>query len=123
LSNFVQQLPALVGVVLGALTTYLVTSANERSKWRKEQYIRWGERRITAYADIADSLKKVAWGFLRVAASDGLNVRVESFQDEADQAQFLREVEIERSAKGGSSRVARRQSSNFDCAAILHYHL
>ena len=36
--------------------------------------------RITAYADIADSLKKVAWGFLRVAASNGLMSALNHFR-------------------------------------------
>jgi hypothetical protein len=48
--TFLQQLPALIGVVVGALATWVVTSAAERSKWHRDQSVRWDEKKLTAYA-------------------------------------------------------------------------
>ncbi|MER6519845.1 hypothetical protein ABT246_23695 [Streptomyces sp. NPDC001553] len=42
------QLLPLVGVALGAVTSFLAVSLNERTKWRRQQSIRWDERRMTA---------------------------------------------------------------------------
>jgi hypothetical protein len=99
LNDLVRQLPTLIGVIVGALTSYLATSANERSRWRKEQYVRWDERRIAAYAEYSESLKKKAYCYLRIAAGNGLNVRAQPFHDKADQVQSSREIEVERSAR------------------------
>jgi hypothetical protein len=99
LTEFIRQLPALIGVILGALTTYLATSLSERSRWRREKYVRWDERRVTAYAEYADSLKRQAYAFLRVAATNSLNVNAQPFPDQVDQDQSLREIEVERSTR------------------------
>ena len=99
MTEFIRQLPALIGVILGALTTYLATSLSERSRWRREKYVRWDERRVTAYAEYADSLKRQAYAFLRVAATNGLNVNAQPFPDQVDQDQSLREIEVERSTR------------------------
>ena len=99
LNELIRQLPALIGVVLGALTSYLATSASERRRWRREQYVRWDDRRVTVYAEYADSLKRKAYGFLRVAAANGLNVNAQPFHGKAGKDQYLREVEVERSSR------------------------
>jgi hypothetical protein len=51
--SFVQQLPALIGVLVGALATYAATSAAERARWRRTQSVRWDDKRLTAYAEDA----------------------------------------------------------------------
>lgn len=65
---FLQGLPALVGVVVGALGTYLATSAAERSRWRRDQSVRWDEKRVNAYGEYAHALKQVISAALPVAA-------------------------------------------------------
>lgn len=50
MQTFIDQLPALIGVVIGALGTFWVTSATDRIRWRREQLTRWDERRLEAYA-------------------------------------------------------------------------
>jgi hypothetical protein len=65
---FLQGLPALVGVVVGALGTYLATSAAERSRWRRDQSVRWDEKRVNAYGEYAHALKRVISAALPVAA-------------------------------------------------------
>jgi hypothetical protein len=59
MSGIVQQLPALIGVVIGAAASYLAGAAAERSRWRREQSSRWGDKRAQAYADYAYTVKNV----------------------------------------------------------------
>jgi hypothetical protein len=72
METLVQQLPALIGVLIGALASYLATSASERARWRRTQAIRWDEARARAYAEYADSVKRVFEMSMRIAAHRGL---------------------------------------------------
>lgn len=68
---FIQQLPALVGVVIGALGSYLVVVRGDRMRFRREQTARWEERRLAVYTDYARSLKASVTLAYRVAARLG----------------------------------------------------
>jgi hypothetical protein len=67
-ATFLQQLPTLVGVLIGAVATYAGTSATERARWHRAQSVRWDEKRVNAYAEYAHSLKQVISVSLRLAA-------------------------------------------------------
>ncbi|MFE9651366.1 hypothetical protein ACFYO0_46315 [Streptomyces sp. NPDC006365] len=71
MSAFIQQLPALMGVVIGALGSYLVVMRGDQARFRREQAARWEERRLTVYADYARSLKKTVTLTYRIAAHLG----------------------------------------------------
>ncbi|MGW8374368.1 hypothetical protein [Streptomyces sp. ODS28] len=71
MSAFLQQLPALVGVVIGALGSYLAVMHGDRARFRREQRARWEERRLTAYGDYARSLKATVSLLYRVSAHLG----------------------------------------------------
>ncbi|MFD4144265.1 MULTISPECIES: hypothetical protein [unclassified Streptomyces] len=71
MSAFIQQLPALLGVVIGALGSYLAIVRGDRARFRREEGARWEERRLTVYADYARSLKKTVTLTYRVAAHLG----------------------------------------------------
>ncbi|NUR09807.1 MAG: hypothetical protein HOQ45_22695 [Nocardioidaceae bacterium] len=71
MSAFLQQLPALIGVVIGAIGSYLVVVRGDRMRFRREQTARWEERRLAVYADYARSVKKTVTVTYRVAASLG----------------------------------------------------
>ncbi|MER5377397.1 hypothetical protein [Streptomyces sp. NPDC002553] len=71
MSAFIQQLPALVGVVIGALGSYLALARSDRERFRRERAARWEERRLAVYADYARSLKKSVVLTYRVAAHLG----------------------------------------------------
>lgn len=66
------QILPLVGVALGAVTSFLVSSANERTRWRRQQAIRWDEHRLTAYAEYAHAVKELAARCQMIAAARGL---------------------------------------------------
>ncbi|MFI6490194.1 hypothetical protein [Streptomyces sp. NPDC050564] len=71
MSAFVQQLPALIGVVIGALGSYLAIVRGDRARFRRERVVRWEERRLAVYADYAQCLKKTITLTYRVAAHLG----------------------------------------------------
>jgi len=51
MSGVTEQFPALIGVVIGPLASYLASAATERTRWRRERSSRWDDRRAQAYAD------------------------------------------------------------------------
>lgn len=69
---FLLQLPALIGVLIGVLATYITTTVQERSRWRRQQAARWDERRIAAYTDYAHAVKRVISVAVRLAAKRGV---------------------------------------------------
>ncbi|MET8445950.1 hypothetical protein [Streptomyces sp. NPDC005209] len=71
MSAFIQQLPALIGVVIGALGSYLAVLRSDQARDRRERMARWEERRLTVYADYARTLKKSVTLAYRVAAHLG----------------------------------------------------
>ena len=68
MAGVVQQLPALIGVVVGALASFMAGAASERARWRREQSARWDDRRAQAYADYGYAVKNVYVQSMRVAA-------------------------------------------------------
>jgi hypothetical protein len=98
MSAFFSQLPALVGVVVGALASYLVTSAGERSQWRRAQQTRWDEKRAAAYAEYGYFLKRKLHAVLRLAVDRG--VPLHGYAGVGGQVdEELTRAESERSAK------------------------
>lgn len=67
MSGILQQLPALIGVVVGALASYLAGAAAERARWRRSQSSRWDEKRAQAYADYSHAVKNVYVQCMRAA--------------------------------------------------------
>jgi hypothetical protein len=71
MSAFIQQLPALIGVVIGALGSYLAVVRSDGARFRREQAARWEERRLAVYADYASTVKKTVTLACRVASHLG----------------------------------------------------
>jgi hypothetical protein len=91
LDLFLNQLPALLGVVVGAAASYLATSAGQRSQWSRSERVRWEEKRVQVYTDYGYAAKRVYELSKRVAKTRGLPTRaggspLESGQDEMRQA-------------------------------------
>jgi len=97
-SEFVQQLPALIGVLIGAAGSYLVTSVNERARWRREQSRRWDPARLQAYVDYGNAVKKVFHLAARIAAYRGLHTQMSPLASGEGQA-LLEAAAQERTAK------------------------
>ncbi|WP_037851076.1 hypothetical protein [Streptomyces sp. NRRL S-340] len=71
MSAFMQQLPALIGVVIGALGSYLAVVRSDRVRSERERATRWEERRLAVYSDYARSLKTSVTLTYRVASHLG----------------------------------------------------
>ncbi|MGV9455312.1 hypothetical protein [Streptomyces sp. NPDC003635] len=71
MSAFLQQLPALLGVVIGALGSYLALVRSDQARFRREEAARWEERRLAVYSEYARSVKKTVTVAYRVAAEQG----------------------------------------------------
>ncbi len=80
--SFLQQLPALIGVFVGALATYAATSAAERARWRRAQAVRWDDRRLTAYVEYAHAVKKLISLSVRLAAHRGVHSDIDRLAPE-----------------------------------------
>jgi len=85
----VQELPALVGVVVGAVAAYVTT-------WRRERDERWDAARMEAYAEFGNAVKHVFNLATRIAAGRGISYEVEPLNPDAEAASALSEAENER---------------------------
>jgi hypothetical protein len=71
MSTFLQQLPALIGVVVGALGSYVAVALSDRARFRREQAARWQDRRLSVYSDYARAVKATITVTFRLAAHFG----------------------------------------------------
>lgn len=98
MASVVDQLPALIGVGIGALASYLVSSSTERARWRRQQSARWDEMRARVYADYGYAVKNVFELCKRLAAYRGLSTTSASI-DPAEALGELARLATERTAK------------------------
>lgn len=68
MGNFLNQLPAILGVIVGVLGTLLVTSWTDKARWRRDQAVRWDKRRLDAYVTFAATVKEIHALALRISA-------------------------------------------------------
>ena len=54
------QLPALLGVLLGAAGAMASSTLTDRLRWRRDQAARWDQRRVDAYIAFASTMKDAA---------------------------------------------------------------
>ncbi|MFH9071771.1 hypothetical protein [Streptomyces alboflavus] len=71
MSEFLSQLPALIGVVIGAMGSYVAVMRGERVRFRREREARWEERRLAVYTEYARVLKQTVTLTYRIAAHQG----------------------------------------------------
>ena len=70
--QLLNQVPVLLGVIIGALASYLATAATERARWKRALDSRWDDRRAEAYLSYAKSVKEMINIAGRIAAGKGL---------------------------------------------------
>ncbi len=98
MASVVDQLPALIGVVVGALASYLVSNSTERARWQRQQSARWDQTRAQVYAEYGYAVKSVFEFCKRLAAYRGLDTRSEPI-DPAEGLGELGRLATERTAK------------------------
>jgi hypothetical protein len=69
MENFLNQLPAVLGVIVGAAGAFLVATLTNRAQWRRDQAVRWDARRLDTYVTYAASVKEIHTVALRISAS------------------------------------------------------
>jgi hypothetical protein len=92
----IQQLPALIGVCVGAVATYATTGLAERARWRREQVARWDQARMHAYAEYGNAVKKKYHLACRIAAGRGFPYAVQPLAPTTEAIDALGEAEGER---------------------------
>lgn len=96
--NLVQALPTLIGVIVGALASYLAATANDRTRWRREQLTRWDETRARVYAAYGTAVKAQYELCKRAAAARGLPTTSEPIEI-GEGTEALARIEAKRAAK------------------------
>lgn len=92
-----QQFITLLGVLIGAFATFAATTWTERLRWQRSTETKWDERRFTAYADYAVTVKRYVTALRRVAGGMGLD----SVAHPLDRSRGIPEIdnaEVERAA-------------------------
>lgn len=84
--------------MLGAGATYAVTALNERAKWRRMQNTRWDDRRLAAYSEYGNALKKLVTVSYQLAAARGYPAATQPIDLDIG-LRVLAETEVERSIK------------------------
>ncbi|MET9493909.1 hypothetical protein [Streptomyces sp. NPDC006552] len=69
------QILTLIGVLMGALTSYVVTAAAERAKFRRDMVTRWDERKLDTYIEYVTCIKEIQRAAMAAgrARDQGLN--------------------------------------------------
>jgi hypothetical protein len=66
-----EQAPAFVGVVVGALLSFVLSTVADRTRWRRDVGIRWDPQRMTVYAEYAFAVREMYQIVLAVATRHG----------------------------------------------------
>lgn len=75
MGGVVAQLPALLGVLIGTIGTIVATSIADRTRWKRNQTVRWDDRRLDAYVEFAQVLKEIHAIAVRMLANARPNSR------------------------------------------------
>jgi len=96
---FIQQLPALIGVVIGALGSYVAIVRGDQARFHRERAARWEERRLEVYAEYARTLKRSVTLTYRVASHLGNDPHPHPLSP-TEAAPLLAEATVDRDPSG-----------------------
>jgi hypothetical protein len=68
----VTQALTIAGVLLGSAATFIVSSATERTRWRRAHSARWDDKRLLAYSEFANAVKHMVRLCRRIAETKRL---------------------------------------------------
>ena len=97
--QLLNQALVLLGVIVGALGSYLTTAATERARWKRALDNRWDDRRVDAYASYAQSVKRMINIAGRIAAGRGLGGDDEPLAPTQENLDLLAAAEAERAGQ------------------------
>jgi len=99
------QIFTLIGVALGALSSYLVTSLNERSRYRRDVAMRLQERKFDAYAEYLSDVRQMVAFANRIASSLGLHNRTTLPLSQKEGLPILAELTTHRTTSSERARL------------------
>lgn len=70
MGSVIAQLPALIGVLIGTIGTIVATSVADRTRWKRNQSVRWDDRRLDAYIEFARVIKEIHAVAVRMLADE-----------------------------------------------------
>jgi hypothetical protein len=94
----VTQILTIAGVLLGSTATFVATSMTERTRWRRAHSARWDDKRLAAYAEYANAVKRAVRLCRRIAETRNLLSTGSPIDVEAAFAE-LADAETERAVK------------------------
>jgi hypothetical protein len=77
LASWIVQLITLLGVTLGALASFVSTRLVDRSRWQREERLRWDTKRLDCYSEFSAAIMRYINIGYRMAAGLGLPTAVE----------------------------------------------
>ncbi len=72
LELWITQILTMLGVILGAITSFIATRLLDRGRWQREEALRWDTRRLECYSEFAASIKRHITITRRLCANLGL---------------------------------------------------
>ena len=95
----VTQVLTIAGVLLGSTATFIATSATERTRWRRAHSARWDDKRLLAYAEYANAVKRAVRLCRRIAETKNLLSTGRPIEDIEAALTELADAETERAVK------------------------
>lgn len=93
-----EQVTAIVGVAVGALLSFMLTSIADQTRWRRDAAVRWYPQRMTVYAEYAFAVRQMHQVVL-AGATQHRHGRRPARQVSPDVDAALTRVEAERAVK------------------------
>ncbi|MGW3365837.1 hypothetical protein ACWDOR_23175 [Streptosporangium canum] len=76
------QFVTLLAVVVGAITSFVVTLLNERLRFRREQVRNWTDKRLEVYAEYLNAVKQMNQLSRRISAARGIGAYAQKLEGE-----------------------------------------
>ncbi len=95
---FLDQVPVLIGVIVGSVGSYAAAALVERHRWRRARAERWDEKRFQTYTAYANTLKAQIRIAQRLGAARGFRTVVDPI-DLDEGMRLLADAESKRSAE------------------------
>jgi aminoglycoside/choline kinase family phosphotransferase len=112
-----EQILTLSGVALGALFSYLITSMNERTRYRRAIAERWEGRKFDAYSSYLGDVKEMVAVANRITQSVGLHNRTTAPLDKEQGLVLLAEVGTRRTVSSDRAALL----ANMETAQALRH--
>ncbi len=92
------QVLTLIGVATGAAVSFVVSAMNERTRWNRQQSVRWDERRLSAYSEYAYVVKELSNQYRQMAIARGIAAGSVALAPTGPALEAVAAVETRRSA-------------------------